>query len=442
MNSAAMVTRSSLELMLESIRRSHEQTNDLPPALPLRPASKGRLPRPRRCLISSARVGDADFGQECKARDEGEENGRALVKKEKTWFGSEIGVLEARRFNSEPLEESCLSNETSKLLQHRHSVLVIQKCFRGHRARLYHRELENGVTTLQSFVLGENVRKNYRLLIRRREAVIIIQKHVKKWIARVALKHRDRAITLLQSAIRGWLTRKHLSYVAHSEKKFSESSKEFSWVRSSVLVELQNRVVKAEEALEKKEDENAILQQRLLQSDKRWSEYEAKMKAMEETWQKQLTSLQTSLGDKKDTDVGERANKPGPGSATPVQYSTLGNFQGTPCLTPDFGPALTSNGGSRVVACLEREFERQERAFNDDAGTLTRVTSEPVAGGAPMDSIEQLRKLKLRFEAWKKDYKNRLRETKTVLQKIGHSGSLKSRRKWWGTRSARGMLGF
>lgn len=56
--------------------------------------------------------------------------------------------------------------------------------------------------------------------------------------------------------------------------------------------ELHRRALRAEAALRKKEEENAILQQRLKHYDTRWSEYELKMKSMEQTWQKQLTSLQ------------------------------------------------------------------------------------------------------------------------------------------------------
>lgn len=44
-----------------------------------------------------------------------------------------------------------------------------------------------------------------------------------------------------------------------------------------------------------KEEENAALREQLQQFERRWSEYEAKMKKMEETWQMQMDSLQVSL---------------------------------------------------------------------------------------------------------------------------------------------------
>lgn len=55
--------------------------------------------------------------------------------------------------------------------------------------------------------------------------------------------------------------------------------------------------MKAEAALRQKDDENETLQQQLKQYERRWLEYENKMKSMEETWQRQFTSLQVSLMD-------------------------------------------------------------------------------------------------------------------------------------------------
>ena len=66
-------------------------------------------------------------------------------------------------------------------------------------------------------------------------------------------------------------------------------------MKASFLAELQRRVLKAEAALREKEEENDILHQRLQQYESRWSEYELKMKSMEEVWQKQMRSLQSSL---------------------------------------------------------------------------------------------------------------------------------------------------
>lgn len=44
------VVRSSLEVMLDSLRKKDEQPPDLMPALPVRPVSRGRLPSSKRSL--------------------------------------------------------------------------------------------------------------------------------------------------------------------------------------------------------------------------------------------------------------------------------------------------------------------------------------------------------------------------------------------------------
>ncbi|KAH7652933.1 Myosin ATPase protein [Dioscorea alata] len=56
MDSGTMSLRSSLEEMLDSLRRRGEQPKDLPPALPARPNARGRLPSARRSLPVDFRI--------------------------------------------------------------------------------------------------------------------------------------------------------------------------------------------------------------------------------------------------------------------------------------------------------------------------------------------------------------------------------------------------
>lgn len=63
----------------------------------------------------------------------------------------------------------------------------------------------------------------------------------------------------------------------------------------SNVTELQKRVLKSEATLSQKEEENAALREQLQQFEARWSEYDAKMKSMEDVWQKQMASLQVSF---------------------------------------------------------------------------------------------------------------------------------------------------
>lgn len=48
----------------------------------------------------------------------------------------------------------------------------------------------------------------------------------------------------------------------------------------------------AEATIGQKEEENAELKDQLKQFERRWIEYEKKMKSMEDMWQKQMASLQ------------------------------------------------------------------------------------------------------------------------------------------------------
>ncbi|GAU35122.1 hypothetical protein TSUD_162270 [Trifolium subterraneum] len=60
----------------------------------------------------------------------------------------------------------------------------------------------------------------------------------------------------------------------------------------SALAELQKRVYSAEAIVKQKEEEHTELREKLKQSERKRFEYEAKMKSMEEAWQKQMASLQ------------------------------------------------------------------------------------------------------------------------------------------------------
>lgn len=61
------------------------------------------------------------------------------------------------------------------------------------------------------------------------------------------------------------------------------------------IEELQRRVVKAETSLKERDHENTALREQVREFEKRWSEYESKMKVVEEMWQSQMASLQVSF---------------------------------------------------------------------------------------------------------------------------------------------------
>jgi myosin-5 len=249
------------------------------------------------------------------------------------------------------------------------------------------------------------------------------------------------------------------------ELKFSEQVSETEGtikVQASYLAELQRRVLEAEAALREKEDDNLLLQQRLHQYESRWSEYEAKMNSMEEMWQKQMVSLQLSLvaakksladeamikQTKQDDAISNQSNASRNRPPKPIMPHDDDEFDwddstsvGT--KTPDYKlPSHHSDmvreldAGMSVVRHLVKEFEHRTQVFNDDADFLVEVKSGQAE--ANLNPDEELRKLKQRFDNWKKDFKVSLRETKGILQKLGSVDSLaeKSKKKWWGKRSS------
>ncbi|GMY31655.1 myosin-2 [Fagus crenata] len=340
-----------------------------------------------------------------------------------------------------------LENRRKQVLQ---GILGVQKCFRGHQARRLFHEHKEGVTTLQSFVRGENARRKYNVMI--------------KWCTASAPETLDelQAAVHLQSVIRGWLVRRHVNGMRNLRKVHPENAKskrkpsriisevkvipqEQVQVLPSALGELQMRVIKAEATLQQKEEENTALREQLQQFETRWSEYEVKMKSMEEMWQKQMASLQMSLVAARKSLAADNAIVPPrkidasspqyydsednmsmgsrtPGGSTPLKLSST--IHGV-------GAGHDTNGTLDAVSNLVKEFEQHRQTFDDEAKAIVEVKS---GQSASVNSDDELRKLKFRFETWKKEYKIRLRDTKAKLHKHGHS---EGRRKWWGKRSSR-----
>ncbi|KAL3650640.1 Myosin-1 [Castilleja foliolosa] len=310
-----------------------------------------------------------------------------------------------------------------------HGILRVQSCFRGHKARCLLREIKRGITTLQSFIRGEKTRKEYAVLLHRHRAAISIQKHVKSKTSRKKFERLNEASTVLQSVIRGWLVRRSsgdTGLLQFVEGKGNESEQVL--VNSFFLADLQRRALRGESALRDKEEENDILRQRLQQFENRWSEYEQKMKSMEETWQKQMRSLQSrlliakkssfSFDDGIDDDEGTSSS------------SILSTHQRS-----------ASAAGLSVIGRLAQEFEQRSQVFGDDAKFLVEVKAGKAE--AILDPDNELRRLKHMFEAWKKDYGARLRETKVILNKLGSAseeqgeeGSDKLRKRWWERRNS------
>ncbi|CAL9112004.1 unnamed protein product [Musa acuminata var. zebrina] len=334
-----------------------------------------------------------------------------------------------------------LEDARNRILQ---GIVWVQMNFRGLKARNFYQRLRKGATTLQSFIRGEKARCEFEVLTRRWRFAILIQKHVRQWIVGTRFSYQLKDIILLQSAIRGWLARKtfinlkmhkmaklnHVEVNKSSERNFAQLMKdktsELPQIHPAVTDELHRRALRAEAALRKREEENAILQQRLKHYDTRWSEYELKMKSMEQTWQKQLTSLQSTLAAARKSLTSDMVNRPGQLNISAVNncYDSEDTIS-TVNQTPEDTPAKQSIGAEEVrsndskeiaVIHLVNEFEQQRQVFEDDAGFIVEAKSGQ--SSSKINPDEELQKLKARFSTWKKVYKLQLRETKSSLQKF------------------------
>ncbi|PPR80325.1 hypothetical protein GOBAR_AA40388 [Gossypium barbadense] len=380
-----------------------------------------------------------------------------------------------------------------------HGILRVQSCFRGHQARRHFKELQRGIATIQSFVRGDKTRKEYAVLLQRHRAAVIIQKQIKGMNAKKTFKNIRDASIVIQSVrkIQKWprlpdamvrhgsgcvdrifgvtgysLPRDQIGYwavkivtgIPEAISQFVAGQSEDALeildsslgslrveklatliqadepdevlVKSSFLAELQRRVLKAEAALREKEEENDILHQRLLQYENRWSEYELKMKSMEEVWQKQMRSLQSSLSIAKKSlavDESERSSDASINTSDDREYcwDTGNNLK-----VPESNGLRPMSTGLSVISRLAEEFEQRSQVFGDDAKFLVEVKSGQV--DASLNPDRELRRLKQMFETWKKDYATRLRETKVVLNKLGsEDGALdKVKKKFWGRRNS------
>ncbi|CAI0416405.1 unnamed protein product [Linum tenue] len=321
-----------------------------------------------------------------------------------------------------------------------HGVLRVQSCFRGHQARCYLRELRRGISTLQSFIRGAKIRKEYSVLRERHRAAVVIQRQAKSMIWRNKYNNIHQASILIQSVIRGWLVRRCSGDVGLLLSRVKGNETEEVLVKASFLAELQRRVLKAEAGQRQKEEENDILHQRIQQYESRWSEYELKMKSMEEVWQKQMRSLQSSLSIAKKSLAIDDSERNSDASVNASDERDSAWDSGSNYRSQEGGNGLRPmSAGLSVISRLAEEFEQRSQVFGDDAKFLVEVKSGQVE--ASLNPDRELRRLKQMFESWKKDYSSRLRETKVILNKLGSEdtsgGALdKAKKKWWGRRNS------
>ncbi|KAE8691456.1 glyceraldehyde-3-phosphate dehydrogenase A [Hibiscus syriacus] len=226
--------------------------------------------------------------------------------------------------------------------------------------------------TLRSFeeelppyiVRGEKTRKEYAVLLQRHRAAVIIQKQIKGKNAKRTFKNISDASVVIQSVmhlpIRGCLVRRCSGDIGF---------------KSGVS---KHRVLKAEAVLKEEEEENYILHQRLLQYENCWSEYELKMKSMEEVWQKQMRSLQSSLSIAKKSlavDELERSSDASVNTSDDREYCW---DEGSNLKVPESNGLRPMSAGLSVISRLAEKFEQRSQIFGEDAKFLVEVKSGQV----------------------------------------------------------------
>ncbi|EFJ23280.1 hypothetical protein SELMODRAFT_103418 [Selaginella moellendorffii] len=314
-------------------------------------------------------------------------------------------------------------------------IVGAQALYRGYRARLYFKRLRRSTVLWQSLVRGMQARAMFKKLKQRHRAAIFIQKHVKGILARASYKdllRRHHATLTIQRHFKGLVARNEL-------RRLKRRNVAANRALAAELLAWKQRALVAEQAVWDKDVENAAMAHKLQQYEQRWSEYEARMNAMEEVWQKQMTSLQQSLAAAKRSLTSE---DPVPESATSVTPEPGFITASTTATSNQTSSDNHSNfprdfdAGKSVVGQLVKEYEHRTQVFNDDADFLVEVKSGQVE--ANLSPEDELKKLKHRFDVWKKDFKGRLRETKVILQKLSHVDEERSRKhkSWWSSRRA------
>ncbi|KAK4439080.1 Myosin-3 [Sesamum alatum] len=401
------VTRSSLELMLDKLQQREGQPKDVPPALPVRPVSRARLlPRVRRPL-------QLDFERRNSAEVVGFESQRTKNQEECD------GV--SAQFDHHVQKEGIDISDNSK----EKGASNIQKRYRGHKVRCYYKELRRGVIELQSFVRCENARKIYQYRSRRLRAIILIQKHMRKYFEHRALEEQHAALISLPSDVLGCRDPRRSNGIMHEriirsdevgDSRNLADTKDRIQVPYRVLIDLQKQGLRSEAKVREKNEENTGLKLQLQEMEKKWQQYEERMKCLEKSWQDQFTYIQKCLATAK--------KNPAPGTKRGQRHYNQ-NHETSTIISG------LSNGGSMdfsMNCIIHHQVERHDLASYSEESTEIGV--EQVC--SKLHPQEELSKLKRRFKAWKKDYKNKLREAQATFKKLGNSETAKSQKNWWG----------
>lgn len=185
-------------------------------------------------------------------------------------------------------------------------------------------------------------------------------------------------------------------------------------------------------------DREALLDD--LQAEKgRREECEEKLEVAEEQWMTQMAALQEVLANVKREIAGTDVE-----AAVTVYAGDLEKFRdrlpahhvaeagvprptsSAPRAPPPVAKTTQSISETNMVAIqainrLNDELEMRAQVYDDDIDFIREV-KEGITEAPDMDPVHELRNLQHRFEAWKRDFKQRLHETKHLIRR-GDAGA-------------------
>lgn len=182
-------------------------------------------------------------------------------------------------------------------------------------------------------------------------------------------------------------------------------------------------------------EENELLKQQLADERNLHEHYQERLAQAEASWgaemgrvHKQIAEACLTLGGGEagldEGDFGPDADLPPlQAGARPSPSPSVGSASLSGPSTPSRGDAQQVgapeyNLALAQVQSLQDNFERHTTLFDDDNEFLKEVKSGSTATVVPIDPDLELRNLKERFQVWKKDFKLRLAETKTLIKKL------------------------
>ena len=197
-----------------------------------------------------------------------------------------------------------------------------------------------------------------------------------------------------------------------------------------------------DENLASLERECASLRARLAAEKDRAASFRDRLISAEREWAGEMAALQAALAAVRA--ALESGEPPGPGvavaaSAGAAPFASRGAREekakdaapvpsvpgdgGSPAPSPGTPEearetrlsARRGRGDAAPVRALANELETRARVFEDDAEFIVEVREG--ASEADLVPLDELKRLGLRFESWKRDFKARLRETRAVLRR-------------------------